>query len=240
MTTALIELEKIHFAYPGREPVFNDLELSLNHGDQIGLVAPNGSGKTTLFHLIMGLLKPTAGTVKLFGQVVQKEKEWHQARSKIGLLFQDSDDQLFNPTVIEDVTFGPLNLGKSPDEAVAVAEETLQSLGLSEYRDRITYKLSGGEKRLVALATILAMHPEVLLLDEPATGLDTRTRDRIIEILNGIDAAYILISHDMELLHALTDHVVTLENGRINFEAEHHLHPHFHVHPHGKLPHRHD
>jgi cobalt/nickel transport system ATP-binding protein len=239
MTGALIELEQIHFAYPGREPVFDALDLTVAAGDQIGLVAPNGSGKTTLFHLIMGLLKPTAGLVKLFGRPVHKEKEWHQARSKIGLLFQDSDDQLFNPTVIEDVTFGPLNLGKAPDEAVAVAEATLRSLGLGEYRDRITHKLSGGEKRLVALATILAMHPEVLLLDEPATGLDSRTRDRIMEILSGIDAAYILISHDLELLNTLTNKVVTLENGRINLEAEHHLHPHFHVHSHGKVPHRH-
>ena len=136
-----------------------NLDFEFHKGDRIGLVAPNGSGKTTLFHVIMGLLKPSAGRIVIFGQTRRKEKDFIDVRHRIGLLFQDADDQLFSPTVLEDVAFGPLNLGKTKQEALDISRRTLSFLGLSGFENRITFKLSGGEKRLVSLATILAMEP---------------------------------------------------------------------------------
>ncbi|MBI9084585.1 MAG: ABC transporter ATP-binding protein [Desulfobacterales bacterium] len=235
----LIELCGIRFGYPGSQPVLDRLDLVLRPGDRFGLVAPNGSGKTTLFHIIMGLLKPDRGTVSLFGQTVSTEKEFAPYRSRIGLLFQDADDQLFSPTVLEDVAFGPLNMGKSADEAVALSRRTLSFLGLTGFEDKITTKLSGGEKRLVSLATVLAMEPEVLLLDEPTTGLDTRTKETLKAVLNRLDIASVVISHEFDFLTATTDHVYTMENGRILLDDELHIHVHEHAHRIGKQPHRH-
>jgi len=142
----IVHLQDIRYSYPGTKPVLNDLELKLFRGDRIGLVAPNGSGKTTLFHIIMGLLKPSAGKVNIFGKERRTEKDFMEVRRRIGLLFQDADDQLFSPTVLEDVAFGPLNLGKSKDEAVDISRKTLNFLGLNDFEDRITFKLSGGGK----------------------------------------------------------------------------------------------
>ena len=158
----LINLKNISFNYPGGAPVLDDLSLSLLKNDKIGIVAPNGSGKTTLLHIIMGLLKPSAGEIELFGKVKTTEKDFREVRRKVGLLFQDADDQLFSPTVLEDVAFGPLNMGKSKEEAVSISRKTLAHLGLTEFAEKITFKLSGGEKRLVSLATVLAMEPEIL------------------------------------------------------------------------------
>ena len=136
-------------------------------------MGPNGSGKTTLFHIIMGLLTPSSGTIEFFGKPVKTEKDFRKVYKKVGLLFQDADDQLFSPTVLEDVAFGPLNLGKSKLEARNIAQNTLERLGIAHFENRVTHKLSGGEKRLVALATVLSMEPELLLLDEPNTGVIT-------------------------------------------------------------------
>jgi cobalt/nickel transport system ATP-binding protein len=160
-------------------------------------------------------------------------------RQNIGLLFQDPDDQLFSPTVLEDVAFGPLNQGKSTSEAKFIAKETLRSLGLSGVEDRVTYKLSGGEKRLVSLATVLAMKPKALLLDEPTTGLDSETTNRLINILNQLDLAYVFISHDMDFIVQTTDSVCGLLNGRIVPEEEIAPHTHIHAHGFGRLPHSH-
>jgi cobalt/nickel transport system ATP-binding protein len=239
MKKPIIQLENISFAFPGRRPVLNKLNLSLANCDRAGLIAPNGSGKTTLFHLIMGLIKPTAGTIRIFGKKVEREKDFREVRQRIGLLFQDSDDQLFSPTVIEDVAFGPLNLGKNKKEAVAIAEETLRALGLENMRDRVTFKLSGGEKRLVALATVLAMKPDALLLDEPVTGLDHNTQIRIEHILQQLDISYIMISHNMDFLARLTTQIFSLKDGKITVDDMAALHPHFHLHAHGIHPHEH-
>ena len=235
----IIRLEGIRFAYPGGRPVLEDLDFTLYRGDRIGLVAPNGSGKTTLFHLIMGLLKPTAGRIELLGRPVADEKDFEAMRPRIGLLFQDADDQLFSPTVLEDVAFGPLNMGKSRDEAIAISRKTLDYLGLGAFEDRITFKLSGGEKRLVSLATVLAMGPEVLLLDEPTGGLDDRTKTRLKEILTEINLSYVVISHEFDFLSATTDRIYTMENGRIQVEEELQIHIHQHAHKIGRQPHRH-
>jgi cobalt/nickel transport system ATP-binding protein len=152
MSEPLIELQDLTFAYPGApHPVFQGLNYQLLPGKHVGLIGPNGCGKTTLLHLIMGLLRPQAGRIVIFGQEVKKEKDFVEVRQKVGLLFQNADDQLFCPTVLEDVAFGPLNQGKKPAAAIRIARETMERLGLQGFENRVTYKLSGGEKKLVSL-----------------------------------------------------------------------------------------
>ena len=235
----LINLEDVNFSYPGGRKVLRSVSFQLHRGEKIGLIGPNGSGKTSLFHLIMGLLKPESGRIEIFGKLMQKERHFKKVRQKIGLLFQDSDDQLFSPTVLEDVAFGPLNLGKSIPDAKKIARETLDSVGLSGFEERVTYKLSGGEKRLVSFATVLAMEPEVLLLDEPTTGLDHATTDKMIGILKQLDLAYVFISHNMDFIVKTTDKVYGMVEGRILSEKESALHTHVHAHGFGKLSHSH-
>ena len=237
---ALIALHAINFSYPGGPQVLKNLDFNLYAGERVGLLAPNGSGKTTLFHVIMGLLKPNRGRIVLFGQPAEKETDFAAARRRIGLLFQDADDQLFSPTVLEDVAFGPLNLGKSRDEAIALARQTLARLGLSGFENRVTFRLSGGEKRLVSLATVLAMEPEVLLLDEPTTGLDDRTRETLAGLINDLDLAYILISHNTHFLEETTDLTYSMEDGHIKTDEALHFHEHVHAHKHGRIPHQHE
>jgi cobalt/nickel transport system ATP-binding protein len=187
----------------------------------------------------MGLLKPTSGKIEIFSNPMESEKDFKTVRQRIGLLFQDPDDQLFSPTVLEDVAFGPLNQGKSIEEAKQIASETLASLGLSKVEDRVTYKMSGGEKRLVSLATVLAMKPEVLLLDEPTTGLDPETTEKMAGILKNLDLAYISISHNMDFIVQTVDKVLGMIDGRIVPEEETVLHSHVHAHGFGRLLHSH-
>ena len=236
----MIELENISYTYPGCErPVIDGLNLTVRRGDQIGLIGSNGSGKTTLFHIIMGLLKPTAGTIKFMDNPVKNEKDFREVRKHVGLLFQDADDQLFSPTVLEDVAFGPLNLGKSRDEARTIAHQTLESLGLKGFQGRITYKLSGGEKRLVSLATILAMEPEILLLDEPTTGLDEATEKRLVEILKDLDMTCLLVSHNLDFLAQTTRQIAAVVAGKLSWDDALIPHTHVHTHRHGKYAHQH-
>lgn len=211
----LFRLRDISFAYDPGRPVLDRASFALAAGERVALAGPNGAGKTTLLHLMIGLLTPQGGTVEAFGTVRKKERDFHEVRARAGLLFQDSDDQLFCPTVAEDVAFGPLNLGKGPAEARAIADETLSLLGLDGFGDRVTHKLSGGQKRLVALATVLAMKPDVLLLDEPTNGLDEATRERLTAILARLNQAMVIISHDRDVLDRLATRTVRLENGRL-------------------------
>jgi cobalt/nickel transport system ATP-binding protein len=235
----IIEMSGINFSYPGAGRIFDGLDFTLHDGERVGLLAPNGSGKTTFFHMIMGLIKPDKGSLRIFGEPVLRERDFVRVRRRIGLLFQDADDQLFCPTVLEDVAFGPLNTGKRKSEAVAVARDVLRSLGLEGYEDKITFHLSGGEKRLVSLAAVLAMEPEVLLLDEPLTGLDVRTRRAIHDILHSLHLTYIIISHNIEFLASTTDKIYTLEEGKIILDTKIHHHRHEHAHMFGDLPHQH-
>jgi len=239
MSQPILSLSRIRYSYPGGPSVLKDLDFQMHAEDRIGLVAPNGSGKTTLFHIIVGLLKPLSGTVEVFGKVRQTEKDFAKVRRRVGLLFQDADDQLFSPTVLEDVAFGPLNLGKSRDEAAAIARKTLSFLGLEGFENRVTYKLSGGEKRLVSLATVLAMEPEVLLLDEPFTGLDSHTKTMLIDILKSLELSFVLISHEFEFLSKITNRSCTMAGGQIMTDEELQIHIHSHAHLMGKQPHRH-
>jgi len=236
----LIRLKNVFFGFPGGQPILKGLDLALTASDRIGLVAPNGSGKTTLFHLIMGLIAPTAGTVELFGRPMRAESDFAAVRTRIGLLFQDADDQLFSPTVLEDVAFGPLNQGRPPAEAVDIARRTLAFLGIEEFEERVTFKLSGGEKRMVSLATVLALQPEVLLLDEPTTGLDRRTEAHLVTVLEELDLPLMLISHNPDFLNATVKNIYTMRDGKILFDEEYHIHHYSHSHPRGREPHRHD
>ena len=236
----LIRLNNISFSFPGGRPILQGLDLTLKTSDRIGLVAPNGSGKTTLFHIIMGLIPPTTGSIALFGQAMNSESDFAAVRTRIGLLFQDADDQLFSPTVLEDVAFGPLNQGKTAGEATRIARRTLAFLGLEGFEDRVTFKLSGGEKRMVSLATVLALQPEVLLLDEPTTGLDRSTEAHLVEVLAQLDLPLMLISHNAEFLDATVKNIYTMRDGKIVFDEQYHIHHYSHSHPRGREPHRHD
>jgi len=236
---AVVTIQNISFAYPGRDLIFDKMNFSLGNG-KIGLIGPNGSGKTTLFHIIMGLLVPQKGSVLFKGSVVKDEKDFYELRKSIGLLFQDADDQLFSPTVLEDVAFGPLNLGASPEDAREISQQTLSNLGLSNLEQRITHKLSSGEKKLVSLATILAMKPEFLLLDEPTNNLDQKTRFRLIDILNELDLSYAIISHDWDFLEKTTQEVYAIEKGSVRQCERACLHEHHHTHLFGDHPHHHE
>ena len=238
-TDILINLKKISFVFPDGKRVLEDLDLCLKKNERFGLIGPNGSGKTTLFRLIMGLLKPTSGKLTILGREMIHKKDFVQIRQKVGLLFQDADDQLFSPTVLDDVAFGPLNQGKIPEEAKEISREILSSLGLENFEDRITYKLSGGEKKLVSLATVLAMKPEVLLLDEPTTGLDVETTKKIIQVLESIDVSSIIISHDMDFIQRTTGTIFSMVKGKIQPDKGEYAHSHVHAHGHGEVPHTH-
>jgi len=215
MAHSLVRFHEVSFSYRPDRPVLAGCDFCLEQGERVGLVGPTGSGKTTLLALIVGLLRPTAGRIEVFGQARRSERDFHQVRCRAGLLFQDADDQLFCPTVAEDVAFGPLNLGKPRQEVRRTVAETLAALGLEGYEDRITYQLSGGEKRLVALATVLAMQPEVLLLDEPTSGLDEQFAGRVAEILLGLPQAMVLVSHDRAFLAKTTTRALCLAHGRL-------------------------
>jgi len=213
--STLIRLQEITFGYDSTRDVLRKLSFTFSDGDRVGFTGPNGSGKTTLFHTILGLLKPRTGEIEIFGKGMQAEADFREARERIGLLFQDPNDQLFCPTVAEDVAFGPLNLGKRYDEAQKIVRETLETLGLAGFEDRVTYKLSDGERRLVSLATVLAMNPEVLLLDEPTSGLDEETTERIIQMLNRSSKSYMIISQDRGLLAKTTRCIYRMANGKL-------------------------
>ncbi len=241
MPTPFVELKNIGFIYPGTtKPVLNNLDLCLHSGQRIGLIGANGCGKTSVFHVIMGLLVPESGTILFKGQEMKSEQDFKILRRKIGLLFQDADDQLFSPTVLEDVAFGPLNLGAKPEEAREIALQTLEALGLGGMEKRITHQLSGGEKKLVSLATILAMEPEALLLDEPTNNLDPATRGRLIEILGELDPACIIISHDWDFLAETSGDIYAMDHGQVLKCEKSCLHQHRHAHPYGTRAHRHD
>src|SRR5262249_17972259 len=158
---------------------------------------------TTLLRTLVGLEKPTSGTVYAFGETRSTEKSFREVRAKAGFLFQDPEDQLFCATVLDDVAFGPLNLGKSQSDANAIARRTLNELDLGHLADRITHRLSGGEKRLVSLAAVLAMQPQVLLLDEPTNALDEEHLERLQEILLSLPTAMVIVSHDKYFLGRL-------------------------------------
>jgi cobalt/nickel transport system ATP-binding protein len=211
----LVELKNVNFGYRPEHPVLRGADFTLRRGERVALEGSNGSGKTTLLHLVVGLLSPWSGTVRVFGRERSRGRDFVEVRRRAGLLFQDSDDQLFSPTVAEDIAFGPFNQGKSREEVRRILARTLELLGLEGYEERVTYQLSGGEKRLVALGTVLAMDPEVLLLDEPVLGLDREHRLRFERVLAGISRSCVVVSHDRAFLERVTGRRYTLTGGKL-------------------------
>ncbi len=217
---ALLELDGVEFAYPQRPPVLRGVSMVLHAGERLAIAGANGAGKSTLLQVLVGLHRPQAGRVIAFGAERRVEADFFDVRRRAGLVFQDPDDQLFCPTVLEDVAFGPLNLGQSREQALATVERVLARVGLDGFRDRVTHKLSGGEKRLVSLAGVLAMEPEVLLLDEPTSALDEETTARLVEILTGLPQAMILVSHDAHFRRRVATRSVRLRDGLLGAPDE--------------------
>ena len=213
MSTPLFSLSGIDFGYEPSRPVLSGVDFALAPGERVAVTGANGAGKTSLLHLMVGLLRPWAGRIVAFGRERAVEKDFREVRARAGLVFQDPDDQLFCPTVAEDVAFGPLNLGKSRAEASAMVEQTLGTLGLEGFGGRVTHKLSGGEKRLVSLATVLAMEPDVLLLDEPTAGVDEAAAERLLPILRALPQAMVVVCHDRGFRDVLATRTVHLADG---------------------------
>ena len=234
----LIAMRKVRYAYPLAErPVFEGVDFELRAGQRIGLFGPNGCGKTTLLSVLMGLLPATGGEIFHQGRAVTDEAGFAGLRRDVGFLLQHADDQILFPTVLDDVAFGPLNMGLGPDEAACRAREALAFVGLCGFEDRLAHRLSGGEKKLVTLAGVLAMRPKVLLLDEPTASLDPATRDHLAHILGHLDAAVLTVSHDWDFLNMVSCDFFTIEDGRMQKEAAAQLHWHPHAHPHPEQHH---
>lgn len=215
VSVPLIRLEAVCFAYDAARPLLDGVDFQVSAGERVALLGDNGAGKTTLFQIMVGLLRPQSGRVVAFGRERRVEADFHDVRCRAGLLFQDPDDQLFCPTVAEDVAFGPLNQGLSRAQARQRVAMALDRVGLSGFDDRVTHKLSGGEKRLVSLAAVLAMEPEVLLLDEPSNALDRGARQRLLDILAELPQALVIVSHDHGLIDTLCRREVWLRDGKL-------------------------
>lgn len=199
------------FAYPKREQIFNNLNLKIQPGERVGLIGANGSGKTTLFLLICGILTPASGEIQLFGQPIETGK----FRPEIGLVFQNPDDQLFTTSVRDDVAFGPQNMQLNSEEVENCVQAALSLTGVSALVDRVPQNLSGGEKCMVAIATVLAMRPQLVLYDEPSANLDLRSRRRLIQFLQNSKQTIAISTHDLEMILEVCDRVLLLDAGKI-------------------------
>jgi len=230
---ALLELRDVTIARAGAT-VLTGVDLTLERGERLALIGPNGAGKTTLLRSIVGLEPVGGGGIRLFGEDCTTERQFRKARPRIGFLFQDSDDQLFCPTVIEDVAFGPLNMGCTMAEARDRGVAALEGLGIGHLAERISHRLSGGEKRLVCLAGLFAMQPDVLMLDEPTNGVDVENGLRLRRALHDFPGAMVLVSHDTEFVDELATRAMVVRHGRL-ISAEIHEHAHVHRHRHVHL-----
>ena len=205
-----LTVRDLHFSYP-EAPVLQGLNLTIAPGEHLGVIGPNGVGKTTLFHSICGVLKPTGGSIELFGKPV-KAGRFHP---EVGLVFQYPDDQLFSPTVWDDVAFGPLNMGLSLDEVEQRTEAALRETGMLAFRERAPHHLSGGQKRMIAIAGIRAMQPQVVLYDEPSANLDIRARRQLIKFIQNSAETVLVSSHDLELILEVSQRVILIDHGKI-------------------------
>jgi cobalt/nickel transport system ATP-binding protein len=210
-TAAVLRVRGLSFGYDASNGrLLDNFSIEIAPGERVGLVGPNGCGKTTLLRLLMGLERANGGGIEVLGHACRTEADFVLSRRQMGLVFQDSDDQLFCPTVHEDVAFGPFNLGLKHAEVHQVVRETLDLLGLKHLEQSVTYRLSAGQKRMVALATVLAMKPRILLLDEPTTGLDEKYRARLTDVLLKLPQEMLIVSHDDDFLAAVTTRVIPL------------------------------
>jgi cobalt transport protein ATP-binding subunit len=212
--TAGIQIHGIEFAYPDGKEALRGVDLDIEAGERVAILGPNGAGKTTLALHLNGILKPVSGSIEVGGLPVVEEN-YAQVRRMVGLVFQDPNDQLFMPSVREDVAFGPANLGVTGDELTRRVEAALDVVSGTELADRPPHHLSGGEKRAAALATVLSMQPDVLVFDEPSSGLDPAGRRELILTLAGLPMTQLVITHDLLLALELCPRAVIMNEGRV-------------------------
>lgn len=214
MTWPAVQLKGLGYAYPDGILALDGIDLVVQPGERVALIGPNGAGKTTLMLHLNGLTSPTSGSVEIDGTPIS-EANLDEIRQRVGLVFQDPDDQLFMPTVFGDVAFGPRNLGVNGDEIERRVRGALRHVGMAGSEERPPHHLSFGQRQRVALATVLAMGPRVLALDEPTSNLDPRGRRALINLLADLDATLLVATHDLELALELCERSVLLDGGRL-------------------------
>lgn len=209
----MIEFQNVSYAYDGAQPVVDGLSFTIREGEAVGLIGANGAGKSTVLKLLAGLLSGT-GEIRVDGLPVNRQS-LPAIRQKIGFVLQDSDNQMFMPTVYEDMMFGPRNYGLSKEEAEQRVDAVLEQLGLRELKHRHNHKISGGEKRMAAIAAILAMEPNVILMDEPSTALDPVNRRTVINTINDLPQTKLIASHDLDMILDTCRRVILLSHGKV-------------------------
>ena len=214
----MIEFEHVFFEYEKGSPVLNDLTFSIADGESVGLIGANGAGKSTLMKVLLGLLT-CQGKISVDGLTVNREN-LKTVRRKLGFVLQDSDNQMFMPTVYEDMMFAPLNYGMDRQTAEAKVDAVLAQLGLTELKHRYNHKISGGEKRMAAIATILAMEPETILMDEPTSALDPFNRRKVIQTINTLPNTKLITSHDLDMILDTCSRVILLSEGKIAADGD--------------------
>ncbi|MGP1673688.1 MAG: energy-coupling factor ABC transporter ATP-binding protein [Candidatus Limnocylindrales bacterium] len=211
---AWIELEHLHYRYPDGFEALHGVDLRIARGEKVALVGPNGAGKSTLMLHLNGIHTPSHGTVRIGGTPIDRSTV-KRIRAEVGLVFQDPDDQLFSPTVFEDVAFGPIHLGLPAEEIHGRVERALAAVGMTGMERRVPHRLSIGQRKRAALATVLSMDPSVLVFDEPSAGLDPRGRRELIGLLRGLDQTLLVSTHDMRLVAEVFERTVVMDDGRI-------------------------
>lgn len=214
MSHHLVEARSLHFSFPDGVAALEDISFRITHGESVAVIGANGAGKSTLLLQMTGCLLPTSGEVRV-GDLPVTRKTLSACRRAVGMVFQEADDQLFMPTVFEDVAFGPRNLGLPEAEVATRVAEALSTVSAGHLLDRPPYKLSGGEKRAVSIATVLAMHPDILVLDEPGANLDPRSRRQLIELLQAFKHTRIIATHDLDLVRQVCTRTIVLKDGAL-------------------------
>jgi cobalt/nickel transport system ATP-binding protein len=215
---AAIEISNLEYSYPDGRAALKGLSLRVEAGESVAVIGPNGAGKSTLLLHLNGLLRAGNGAVKIFGMPVGSEN-LREIRRRVGLVFQNPDDQLFCASVFDDVAFGPLNLGLSPEDVKGRVTEGLAAVGISGYEARSPHHLSFGEKKLVAIATVLSMRPEVLAFDEPSSNLDPRASHALMRTITALKATKLIVTHDLAFARAATRRAAVMNDGRIVAEG---------------------
>jgi cobalt/nickel transport system ATP-binding protein len=214
LATRWVELEHLHYVYPDGFEALHGIDLRIGRDEKVALVGPNGAGKSTLMLHLNGIFAPSHGAVRIGGVTVDRTS-LKRIRAEVGLVFQDPDDQLFSPTVFEDVAFGPIHLGMSADEVHDRVERALAAVGMSGFERRIPHRLSLGQRKRVALATVLSMDPSVLVFDEPSAGLDPRGRRELIGLFGGLDQTLLVSTHDMRLVAECFPRMIVMDGGLV-------------------------
>ncbi len=214
MSHHIIEAEGLCYHYPDNTRALDNINFSILHGESVAIIGENGAGKSTLLLHLNGSLLPTAGEMRI-GHLPVSKKSLSTIRQNVGLVFQNPDDQLFMGSVADDIAFGPLNMGLPEKEVRRRVDEALTRVGLLKLKNRPPYHLSGGEKRRIAIATVLAMHPNVLALDEPTAALDPKSRRMLIELLKSFEHSKIIASHDLDMVAEVCERAIVLFEGKI-------------------------